>query len=200
MMTLCAYKEEKWKAMRQKYIWVAEYEDGTGLKEFNDDGTENSFYDLDRSKLKRFGLMGGGKGYWLDCKSGVFYVDKKEVCVRFIDSDGNIYEFMRQNGSYNDIIQYKSASTSLTMNGRVKDSIESYSIGWKAALIFEKVTFLCKFILNVSANDNPEYLYIWLVANKNMNGILECQIGDKIQQFKSPLKQTVGGELNWVWK
>lgn len=40
--------------MSLKYSWVAVYSDGTVLEQFNDDGTENKYPAIDRSKLAHF--------------------------------------------------------------------------------------------------------------------------------------------------
>jgi len=37
------------------YHWVAEYMDGTKFGQFNSDGSENLFRDIDLKRLKRFG-------------------------------------------------------------------------------------------------------------------------------------------------
>jgi len=39
------------------YIWLAEYQDGTTLKQFDVDGKEYLFSEVDQSKLKRFGWI-----------------------------------------------------------------------------------------------------------------------------------------------
>lgn len=183
----------------QKFIWVAEYDDGTFLREFDDDGSENSFYDIDRNRLMKFHLAGNGKDYWLDCRTGVFHINGEEISVRYI-YNGNIYEFMRQNGKYNDIIQFKQASTDIDpFFGIMGNRIELQAIGWKAKLIFEDVEFYLKLILNIPTNGNPEYLYIWVVANKDMGGMLECQIDSRRYSFEAPLRRNRANELNWMW-
>lgn len=39
------------------YIWLAEYDDATVLRQFEDDGKEHFFSEIDQSKLKRFGWV-----------------------------------------------------------------------------------------------------------------------------------------------
>src|SRR5690606_4680666 len=73
----------------QDYIWVAEYYGG-GISEFDLETKEsNSFYDIDKSKLQRFGLIGKGKKMWFECYRGVFNIN------------GNVYELIyRTNKDY----------------------------------------------------------------------------------------------------
>ena len=40
--------------------WVAYYDDGTHLRQYKDDGSENKYADIDRSKLASFALYDGG--------------------------------------------------------------------------------------------------------------------------------------------
>jgi hypothetical protein len=37
--------------------WIANYNDGTSLPQFNEDGTENKYIDIDRSKLSSFDMV-----------------------------------------------------------------------------------------------------------------------------------------------
>ncbi len=37
--------------------WIAIYEDGSELAQYNEDGTENKYIDIDRRKLRRFNLL-----------------------------------------------------------------------------------------------------------------------------------------------
>lgn len=185
----------------QKFIWVAEYDDGTFLREFNDDGSENSFYDIKRDRLKKFSLVGCGKSYGFDCRTGVFSINGEELRVRFIADNGDCFEFMGQSGPYNDIIQYKEASTAFNLlQNRVVDKIDSHNIGWKAKFIFEQVTFHVKFILSVSPDGDCEYIYVWLVADKYLRGVIEFQLGDRRQQFPASLGNGMGGEIRWTLK
>lgn len=39
--------------------WVATYRDGSELRQYNADGSENSYRDIDRSKLDSFALLDG---------------------------------------------------------------------------------------------------------------------------------------------
>jgi len=55
--------------------WLAVYEKGM-LPQFNEDGTENLFGDIDQSKLKMFILRSmNGPGYWaVNLKNGTFKI------------------------------------------------------------------------------------------------------------------------------
>lgn len=39
--------------------WIAQYNDGVVLSQFNEDGTENKYSDIDRERLERFVLLDG---------------------------------------------------------------------------------------------------------------------------------------------
>ena len=38
-------------------VWVAVYNDGTNFAQFNEDGTENSYHNIDRTKLTEFHMV-----------------------------------------------------------------------------------------------------------------------------------------------
>lgn len=45
--------------------WVARYNDGTSLSQYNEDGSENSYFDIDRRKLSSFELTNSAGGFLL---------------------------------------------------------------------------------------------------------------------------------------
>lgn len=103
---------------QQLYFWEAVYEGGTTLPEIKD-GKKNNFYDIDRSKLNKFYLI-GPTDVEVCMKTGRMYIgghffEPKEVAAHY-----------NQDVKY-ELIQYKRART--VVGG--ESSILSYNVGWK---------------------------------------------------------------------
>ncbi|MNR12330.1 hypothetical protein D3C85_1286800 [compost metagenome] len=47
--------------------------------------------------------------------------------------------------------------------------------------------------------DHPVYMNIWLVSDKDLNGVIQIKKNGKIvEEIYAPLKSNVGGEINWI--
>ena len=182
----------------QDYIWVAEYYGG-GISEFDLETKEsNSFYDIDKSKLQRFGLIGKGKKMWFECYRGVFNINGNvyELIYR-TDKD---YKLTGQDMFYRDIITYKQAIADIDLTKRVGSSeskIVGYYFGYKTELKIDDITFNFKPIISIPIN-KPMYIDIHLVANKDLKGeLLFVKNGDIIDTIYAPLKKDVAGGIKW---
>ncbi|MCZ4246923.1 hypothetical protein BXO87_02125 [Bacillus sp. GZB] len=187
----------------QDFIWMAEYPDGTHLSEF-DFATkeENSFYDIDRDRLFRFGLVGHGQKIYFE-RDGVLNVAGRRIHVAY-EVDGKMLPL---NGVFkydiNDIITYKDAQASgLTSGfkgqGTFSNRILQYNVGFKTNLNIDGVSFHFKAIVHLPLNE-PAYITFWLVADKDLDGkFIIVSNGRDVLETQAPLKQNVGGELKWV--
>ncbi len=185
--------------VEQNYIWVAEYYSG-GLCEFDLETKEsNSFYDIDKNKLQRFGLIGSGKKMWFECYRGTFNIE------------GNIYELVyRTDKAYKltgqdmfqrDIITYKKAVSDIDLTNRVgsaSSKIVAYYFGYKTEFKVDDITFNFKTIICVPINQ-PMYIDIHLVADRDLEGELLFIKNNKIMDtYYAPLKKDVAGGMQWI--
>jgi len=109
----------------QEIIWVAETNDGTLLREWDDNGKETMFKDIPKKDLAKFHLVGEGIDYYFDCQNGEFVVDGK-VYVFPLCGEGLDYG--------EGLIHFKVASQEFVPNGKnnyVGFSIQGYQMGWK---------------------------------------------------------------------
>ena len=72
------------------YEWLAKYSNGTELSQFDSD--EHTFGDVDTSKLTEFSVIkrDGSKSISVNLKTGMFYIDGKEVSS--LEDNGTIRE------------------------------------------------------------------------------------------------------------
>lgn len=187
----------------QDFIWLAEYPDGTHLPEFDFvTKQENSFYNIDRTKLFRFGLVGHGSKICFE-RDGVLNVAGRRLLVSY-EVDGKEYNL---NGDFKfnveDIITYKDAQSAGLVagfkgNGRLTSQITQFNVGYKNNISVGDTDFHFKPIVKLPLN-SPAILSIWLVSNKKLNGdIVIRSNGKTVFRTKAPLEPNVGGELNWT--
>ena len=99
---------------QRQFIWFARYNDGTFFTEFENDGKENSFYDINKENLKEFGLIGHGAKYSFTTEDGTFTVfnpdGTKYTFVFNLDDEAQKLIRLSKNSDtspFNDIIQLK---------------------------------------------------------------------------------------------
>jgi hypothetical protein len=185
----------------QDFIWLGEYLDGTHLAEFNlQTGKENSFYDLKKQELIRFGLMGHGMKMYAYA-DGIFSINGVviEIGYRVGEKWYPLTGHVRKN--YRDVITYKDAESIFVQGGGVtRPKINQFNFGYKAIVDLEEVTFNFKPIVKVPFNQ-PVHMNFWLVADKDLDGeIVILRNNREISAVHAPLKKGIGGEVNWVVK
>lgn len=180
----------------QDFIWVATYADDTKLKEIDEDGKENSFYSIDKSRLFRFSLEGLGNVISFE-RNGLINVCGKYIRIYYeVDS-----ERIKLNDDYalniTDIITYKEAETLFIGGQSQGNNITSFNIGYKTEITDEDLKFNFKPIVTVPLGE-PVYLSIRLVANKKLDGNFIIEVnGQDVFKTSAPLEKNVGGELVW---
>lgn len=188
--------------VKQDFIWLGEYSDGTHLSEFDlQTGEENSFYSIQRDKLIRFGLIGHGLRMYYEVFGGVFKLAGTMYEVIY-QTDKDEYYLTGQPQAYRDIICYKDAETlvDLTANyaKQLPSQITQYNFGYKEQLTIKGVKFNFKAVCKIPFGQ-PAMLYFRVVANKKLNGRLVIKRnGFKLDEIGAPLKPNVGGEIHWV--
>lgn len=181
----------------QDFIWLADYYNGY-LSEFDfDTKHENSFYNIEKNRLQRFGLLGNGMKMWFECYRGSFNVNGRIYDVAYKNGD-KLYMLTGQDVFQRDIITYKKAYADLKLKGKAENKIVAYYFGYKSELNIDDIKFNFKPIVVIPLN-KPVHFKIHLVANRDMNGsILIKKNGKFIEDIPAPIKANVGGELTWV--
>lgn len=186
--------------VRQDFIWLAEYLNGTHLAEF-DFATheEHSFYDIDRESLLRFGLVGNNMILYF-YTDGIFHLNGHTIEV-FYRTKEKDYILTGYYGKCRDIITYKDAESSFLANGGVtRPHINQYNFGYKTTIAHEDVTFNFKAICSIPFNQ-PAYMTFRLVADKQIDGKLVIKRNNlEMIEIPAPLSEGVGGEVNWIIK
>ncbi|KLU56409.1 phage protein [Paenibacillus sp. VT-400] len=185
----------------QDFVWVGEYIDGTYLSEFDlTTKEENSFYDIDRDRLVRFGVIGHGNKFFFE-NDGVFNLGGSGIEVIYKDGERE-YNLTGHAGKFHDIITYKDAESSVNFavgqGGTVADTtITQFNFGYKSLIEIDGVTFQFKATCRIPFGE-PMYINFWLVADQQLNGVLLIKKNNRIAtELKAPLRKGVGGEVNF---
>lgn len=72
--------------------WIAIYDDGSELSQYNEDGSENLFGDIDQDRLIRFKLESYNKCLSVDLIEGTFRIGTEDI--RFDGFDGADYRLI----------------------------------------------------------------------------------------------------------
>ena len=153
--------------------------DGIFIPEYEDDGKETVFTEIDKSRVSTLGLIGRGVDFHFDTNDGVFvdqnnrkyslYLPTNNVCLKSATKIPELY-----NGEpYNDIIQYKGfISDDLSMannGGNLQIYTNSYYIGWKKTVSNGDTTIHIKMILGIVLGDGIK-LTTTLSTNTSFEG------------------------------
>lgn len=188
----------------QNFIWVADYMDGTYLSEYNfETRVQNNYYQIDKTKLIRFGLIGMGSQIYFDVANGIFNINKNRIQISYIANEVE-YPLTGRTFLYNDITQYKDAIgdgklLSKTASGRIKNHIESHVIGYKKAMDLADVNINFKNLLHIPQNKNiPPYLEIKISVDKDLDGELVIRVNGLVaNKIHAPLIKNRAGVYNW---
>lgn len=189
--------------VKQDFIWVGEYYDGTYISEFDfNTKKENSFYAINKDKLIRFGLIGQGMKLYFEVFNGIFKLDGHsiEVIYHFNNKD---YYLTGQNLMYNDIICYKNAESIANLslnNNKFVNTITQYNFGYKIKYQIDDIYFQFQAICSIPYNDYA-YIQFKINADQDLNGKLIIKRNNRvIDELLAPLKAGNSGILNWTIK
>lgn len=182
----------------RSFMWVAQYNDDTYIKEF---GCEKKvrFKEIDKNRLKNFGIVGLGNKLYYDTEAGVFYINGIRITFLYRTEEWE-YNLTNQETRYDDVIQYKKCFTDLNPGIRkvIDEGIESYNFGYKTQFNCKGVVFNFKAICAVPAEGREPYINIRLVSDKSLDGELIIKVDEKIiDRYDAPLEKNKGGEINW---
>src|SRR5574337_232674 len=184
----------------QNFVWIADYMDGSYLSEYNfDNRNENSFYQINKNELIRFGLIGMGSQIYFDVANGIFNINKNRIQISYV-ADGVEYPLTGRTFLYNDITQYKDAIgdgklLSKTASGRIKNHITQHVIGYKKAMDLADVNINFKNLLHIPQDKNiPPYLEIKISVDKDLDGELVFRVnGFEANRIHAPLLKNRAG-------
>lgn len=185
---------------RQPFIWVGEYKDETIFSEFDlESGAENSFYEIEKEKLKYFGLGGRNHYLFFDCKNGNFNLGGINIKLKY-ETNQKEYDLTTQNnGDYSDIITFKKAHTDFDPSARQTISaISEYYFGWKKEIDFENIVFNIEMLYCIPMGDKM-YFRIRITSNKDIDGNIVLYTNEKtLFESEAPLKENIGGKINII--
>lgn len=117
-----------------KYLFTAEYEDGSSYTQPEDDVsrlhkgdkdfTPSSFRDIDQDKLVRFSLSDGTDTYGVDLRTGEFFVNGKELSLHEQGFDPYAHKLR--------LIYFREVRKEFDVNMVEKDTyVNRYIFGWQ---------------------------------------------------------------------
>jgi len=182
---------------KRVFGWYAKYYKGSIIDEFNDDGSENDFRDIQKALVKEFGLYGGGTNLWMETRDGVFHITSKKgshaIRLYLEDEDEAIIKLTdRDDTIYCDLIQYKGFYTYAAaptgkeedkgkqLNGDVVTS--KYIFGYKTTFeVLEgknegTLNFTARIVIDLEAKNIT--LALTFTPSFNFKGHLRCRFND----------------------
>ncbi len=189
------------------FQWVAEYNDGDLLTEYNPEinPKTTSFYSINKQNLLRFGYLGSGLRAYFNVYDGVYNINnsKYRIYFKYNNKSYNITEMLGV--KYNDIIQFKRRRAFFNpLNGEMsgnmdKNNIESYNIGWKTKLNIGNIFFSITTYYQINRSGLP-ILYIKIVPNQDFHNAEISIVKDSSLEYSYScnIKKDIGGEINWV--
>lgn len=172
--------------IKEPFIWVAEYNDGTSISEidFKDVSgfglRKHTFNEIDKSKLKYFGIIGYGHKFYYNIIDGIFNVYNTNIKVLYHDNDNNIDYILNDNKyyPYNDIISYRTMYEELKMNtGAIDKGVYEYGLGYKSKLDGIHLETILHLTMN---DDKPAFLTFKLTSDIYINGELRIYANDAL--------------------
>ncbi len=184
----------------REFVWLAEYADGLSLLESD---KVNCFYDIEKQKLIRYGLIGHGYHFYFNTVGGTFNLRNSDYKFILEDEFANKYEINNSNIIYNDIIQYKSACTDFNMmnkNAPLKSFIYMHSLGYKKQVSLTNTKFSAKNLLHVPLDKKPIYFEIMLVCyDRDINGKVYIIKNDQaVDSVEVKINKGRAGKFEWV--
>jgi len=111
------------------FVWKANYSDGTFLKQVNEDGTENHYQDIDRSKLSSFELFDGERRvYVLFLHKGQRLIFRRRVTIDLFGQPRDIhylvgYQYTDGDGSNKSVVNYVHEDGFVELDDERKDIV-----------------------------------------------------------------------------
>jgi riboflavin synthase alpha subunit len=112
-----------------QYIWKAYYKDGTDLHQFNAEGKEVLFKEIDQTKLKYFAINSKDKDHFVlvNLENGNIVIDGISLFVDELDNKNELYR----------LIYFRRVSKNMSTNGitvKEESTTIKYFIGFQITL------------------------------------------------------------------
>lgn len=180
------------------FQWEAYLFNGDVLKEFNADGSENSFYMIDKAQLAEFHVVGFGNRFKYKTSTGVFFLNNHPIRFSFEDNNGVSYPISNQPMFYNDLIQFKKAHSDYSVKtGVAVAEIDSFNFGYKTGLQFRGVMFNFQVILTLPLKSAP-YFQFKMNTDRDISGRFQIITGDKVYSYPAIFRANTSQQLEWV--
>lgn len=186
------------KGADQPFIWFASYGNKEILSEFEDSGKENTFYSIEKDRIKEFGILGRGAKLSHDIATGIFNIYGKKVEFLIEHENGDVISLTGQQGPYNDIITYKSAYSDFNpITNQICSFIDGYFFGYKHDFKTQDTQIYSKIIFALPMEDTMRF-GIRLVTNKDITGRLMAVVdGEIITGINMTTKANEATEIEW---
>ena len=181
----------------QDFMWLAEYNDNSELCEFNQNLSENSFYDIDKNKLSKYGLIGLNYKMYFNIDDGIFNIANKNICISFKDNNGNTYNLTNNSYKYNDIIQFKEAESSFIFGYGSINKIVCFNFGYKNKIKINDIDMNFKVICKVPY-DEPINFEISLTTNKDLDGCFIINSNGQEFKISTNIKNKINNTVKWI--
>ena len=104
-------------------MWTARYLDSTSLPQFEENGEENLFKEIDEDKLERFEIFINEKNYGIDLVTGKFNIGDQQL----------YFAGFSPKESYT-LIYFRRVRKDLSQGMQVLGTKVTHHIGWKCTL------------------------------------------------------------------
>lgn len=188
--------------VNQSFIWVAEYSDGTHLAEFDFQTKKlNNFYNIDKTKIIKFGLIGEGSQVFFDVGNGIFTLNNHRIMISY-QANGKEYPLTGRALVYKDIITYKDAVSDaiphLKGQGAFVNTITQFNVGYKKKMELLDVNINFQCIMSIPLN-NPAFMQIKITSDKDLEGrLIIRRNGVIVDEINAPLKSGYAGQVDWI--
>lgn len=119
--------------VEKDFIWIAEYDDGKIIHEFNlETKEENFFSDLEQNKIVRFGLIGRGMKFYFETFGGFFKI-AGQMIEASLKTTNYLFDLTGRNEDA--VTFYNTKSETITLeNGSTEEKIYQYNFGYETML------------------------------------------------------------------
>lgn len=182
-------------SLGQKFIWKATYDDGSIIYEFEQDGKENQYNDLDKNKINKFAIIGNGGEIWFSMSDGIIHLDGGRDLTISLEIDNKTYDITNlSKENYKSIEQYKKGECFFSTNEKVsKMTPYEHYIGYSGErFLLGKDILYFTVVFGLDTHGNPYTLKICLTCTNTYNGEAKLNVkygGNSIQINNIELKR-----------
>lgn len=191
---------DKFKVTRYPFNWGVDYSDGSFTTEFNDDGIQNDYYEIELEKIIRFGMFNEQFKMFYQ-NDGSFSLAGQLIEIEYHTNEGDVYN-LTSSFSKKDCITYKQAYTDPVSRGVQKTNLEAICFGYKTIVEKDNTQFYFKPIVTAPLiGDGKVYITVQLTSNRDLKGKLVFKNKYKVvEEFDANLRRNYSGIINWTVK